>query len=85
MRCVGGSDSQLRSTHTDKEPIMRVAQTTSLGSDFESDFDLEFEDEAKQIKTEKFRMARRAQTGYRKRPPRQMNGIHRRRRKKIRL
>lgn len=51
----------------------------------DQEFDLEIESPTEQVKAqEKFRMARRPQKDLRKRP-KQFNGIHRRRRKKIRL
>ena len=51
----------------------------------DQEFDLEVDLGTDQVKPqEKFRMARRPQKDLRKRP-KQFNGIHRRRRKKIRL
>ncbi len=48
------------------------------------EIELEFEEPQKLRNQEKFRMARRPQMDLQKRP-KQFNGIHRRRRKKIRL
>ena len=51
------------------------------------EFDLDFEDNSddKSRPQEKFRMARRPQGNDLRKRPKQFNGIHRRRRKKIRL
>lgn len=50
----------------------------------DQEFDLDIEAPSKERAQEKFRMARRPDKDLRKRP-KQFNGIHRRRRKKVRL